>query len=315
MTKPRYSPGQTIKFEVKRNRGVRTLTSYLASRIYVHERRALILLQKNAVKVDGKIIAPEEVLDLKRGSIIEVTFPSDWPQHLKATEMPLDIIYEDESIVILNKPPGIVVHPARGHMSGETMQNGLIHRYQDHTDSESTIAPAHRIDRNTSGIILFSRTREAYRCLTAQFARGTIRKTYLAICEGKPDWQEITVNKPLGDDPLNFEKTAILPISEGGKEAITEFKLLESGDNWSLIQAHPITGRTHQIRVHLASLGMPIFADSYYHPNHKMHNLSRHALHAWKLTLTHPTSNKTMKIEATLHKDMETFLDSLRSKD
>lgn len=315
MARPRYLPGSRHSFEVKRNRGVRTMGSYLASRLLVNDRRALYILEKGEVRVNGVTIGLEDRVDLYPGSVVQVRFPDEWPPYLKPTEMDLQIIYEDEHMVAVNKPSGIVVHPARGHLSGNTVQNGLIHRYLSDTNPDKTIAPAHRLDKDTSGVMVFSRTRAAYRSLTAQFATPGPKKTYLAISVNKPEWEQITVDQPLGEDPENRQYVTILPVEAGGKNALTDFSLLESTGGYSLIQARPHTGRGHQIRVHLAHLGLPIICDEYYNPNPCGHDcINRQALHAHELVIKHPVSNESLKLHAPLPEDMESFIQRLRKK-
>ncbi len=314
MARPRYRPGSTHSFEVKRNRGVRKMGPYLASRLLINDRRALYLLDQGEVKLNGVRVGLDDEVDVFSGSVVTVRFPDEWPPYLKPTEMELDIIYEDDCMVVLNKPAGIVVHPARGHLSGNTIQNGLIHRYRDDTNPDKSVAPPHRLDKDTSGVLVFSRTREAYRSLTAQFSTPEPKKTYLAITEGEAQWDSIIVDQPLGDDPEWPSRGTVLPVEEGGKESITEFTCLERIGGCSIIQARPITGRGHQIRLHLKYLNLPIISDLDYNKEGKTFEpINRQALHASSLSLKHPLTDEPLEFEAPLLADMKELMAALRS--
>lgn len=312
MARPRYRPGSSCVIEVKYNRGRKPIATYLASRLCINDRRTLYLLEHGEVKVNGQPVSAGDIIDFTEHSTIAVTFPINWPPYLEPTQMPLEILYEEDSFVILNKPADIVVHPARGHLSGNTLQNGLIHRYLADMNPDKTVAPVHRLDKNTTGVLVFARTREAYRDLTRQFSTPNPKKTYLAICDGQADWEECSVDQPLGEDPDWPSKGKILPLAEGGREAITTFKRLECGSNWSLIEARPVTGRGHQIRLHLAYLNLPIISDVDYNPRPVSPLIARHALHATELHITHPLSGAPLRFTAPLPTDMQKLLNSLK---
>ena len=303
MARARYLPNQLVTFEVKRNRGIRTIEGYLASRLYINDIRAKALIVQGSVKVDGKELELSSIIDLKAGSIVEITFPNSWPPYMQPTEMDLDIIYEDDELIALNKPAGRVVHPSSGHLTGETLQNGILHRYKDSNYHDKMISPAHRLDRYTTGVIVYSRTQSAYKELTGYFRENQTHKNYLAITDGLADWAEIEVNAPLGIDPENRTLRRVPPndAREGSKEAITKFRVIESGNNWSLIEAIPITGRSHQIRAHLKHLGLPILCDHEYNPDgRKLKSLSFQALHARELKIKHPRTQKLLTLQAEL---------------
>ncbi len=314
MARPRYRPGSSHTIEVKRHRGRKPVATYLASRLCINDRRTLYLLEKGEVKVNGLRVSAGDFIDLEGHSTIEVTFPINWPPYLEPTELPLHILYEEESFVVLNKQPGIVVHPARGHLSGNTLQNGLIHRYLQDMNPDKTIAPVHRLDKDTTGVLVFARTREAYRDLTRQFSTPCPKKTYIAVCAGRADWQTCTVDQPLGEDPDWPSRGRILPVQDGGREAVTEFRRLEVGADWTLVEARPITGRGHQIRLHLAHLGLPILADRDYNPHPDNEFISRQALHAAELSLAHPFRAVPLTFHAPLPADLTALLAALRSQ-
>lgn len=313
MARPRYQPGSRHVIEVKRHRGRKPVATYLASRLCINDRRTLYLLEHGQVLVNGARVAASDFIDLEGHSTIEVLFPVNWPPYLEPTELPLDILHEEEAFVVLNKQPGIVVHPARGHLSGNTLQNGLIHRYLNVPHPDKTIAPVHRLDKDTTGVLVFARTREAYRDLTRQFSTPCPKKTYLAVCSGRADWQACTVDQPLGEDPDWPSRGRILPVSEGGREAVTELRCVESGPDWTLVEARPVTGRGHQIRLHLAYLGLPILADRDYNPAPVCPLISRQALHACELTIAHPLTGAPLTFRAPLPADLNALLNALRA--
>ena len=158
---------------------------------------------------------------------------------MQPTAMELDIIFEDSALIALNKPAGRVVHPSCGHLTGKTLQNGVLHRYKDLQYPDKMISPAHRLDRYTTGVIIYSRTREAYRELTRFFRENSAHKTYLAITEGAPNWDELKIDAPIAELPENPELRWVAPIgsSKNAKAALTRFRVLERGKNWSLLEA------------------------------------------------------------------------------
>lgn len=314
MARPRYLPGSTHSFTVKRDRGRRTLGTYLASRLNINDRRALFLLEKGEVRFNGRRVGVGDILDVCAQSVVEVVFPQEWPPYMAPREMELRILHEDAQMCVLDKPPGIVVHPARGHLSGNTVQNGLIHHYREDTNPDKSIAPVHRLDRDTTGVLVFARTRAAYRELTRLFATPSPKKTYLAICEGVPDWRERVVELPIGESPEWQSRSAVVAVEDGGRAARTELRCLEHGADWSLIEARPITGRGHQIRLHLAEIGLPLFGDSDYNPHSMRVGISRQALHASALRITHPEDGREVEFSAPLPEDMRDLLAGLRAQ-
>ena len=318
MARARYLPGQTVKFQVKRNRGRRTIGGYLASRLFIHDNRALALLRQNCVRVNNDRIAPDTIIDLKAGSIIEITFPEAWPPYMQPTAMELDIIFEDSALIALNKPAGRVVHPSCGHLTGKTLQNGVLHRYKDLQYPDKMISPAHRLDRYTTGVIIYSRTREAYRELTRFFRENSAHKTYLAITEGAPNWDELKIDAPIAELPENPELRWVAPIgsSKNAKAALTRFRVLERGKNWSLLEAVPVTGRSHQIRAHLKHLQLPIICDHEYNPHgRKLTSLSFQALHARELRIRHPLTDKPLILRAAIPQAFQEALIELKTRE
>ncbi len=316
MARARYLSGQTVTFEVKRNRGKRTLTGYLASRLFIHDNRARAIISEGQVLIDNSKIDLETIIDLKAGSIIEITFPDAWPPYMQPTAMDLDIIYEDDCMIAVNKPAGRVVHPSSGHLTGETLQNGIMYHLLNKEFPDKMISPAHRLDRYTTGVIIYSKTRSAYKKLTASFRDNRAHKTYMVITEGAPQWQELTVDQPLGINPENRELRRVPPQSEreGSKEAITHFKVLERADDWSLLEARPVTGRSHQIRAHLKYLHLPVMCDHEYNPGgRKLKSIAFQALHARELQIPHPENSTDLLLTAALPSGFSAALNELRN--
>lgn len=310
MSRPRYLPGQTARFETRNRSGKKPLAGYLASRLGVVDAWAADLIAGGCVTMDGAPARFGALINLSGGRhLIEVRFPGAWPRHMGATEMPLDILHEDEHLVAVNKPPGIVVHPSRGHLDNRTLQNGVRYRYRHllHLGS-ACVAPPHRLDKDTSGVIVFALTRAAYAGLVRQFSANEPRKTYLAIVDGTPDFEETASREAIGRDQVNPRRGALVGENRGGKPAETFFRVLAAGNGLALVEAKPKTGRSHQIRLHLAGLGLPVAGDRDYHPDPDRHGAPRQALHAIRLELAHPVSGEHLAFSAAFPGDLEPLL-------
>lgn len=314
MPKPRFAPGSTAVFTVKNRSGKKNLATYLASRLGVVDAWAEGLIADGRVLLDGSTAGPGDSINLSAGPHeIEVRFPDAWPRHMAATPMDLAVIHEDDDLIALDKPPGIVVHPARGHLNNQTLQNGVRHRYRHRlAEPGVSIGPPHRLDKDTSGVVLFALTTRAFTNLAAQFAAGLPGKEYLAILDGDPDFEDTVLDAPIGADPENKGRSAIIPVDRGGKAASTAFTILERGKGWALALAAPKTGRAHQIRVHAASLGLPMAGDRDYNPHCDRLGCDRQALHAAALTFRHPITGGETRVEAPLPADMAEALARLR---
>jgi 23S rRNA pseudouridine1911/1915/1917 synthase len=296
---------------------------------YLHGRvsnfsRAMIQKQIGAgsVKVNGKIVKPS--FKLSPGDTIDLTLPQLPSKEILPEDIPLNIIYEDENIIILNKQADMVVHPARSNTHG-TLVNALAF-YSDKLSSglgEFRPGIVHRLDKNTTGVMVVARNDSAQWKIAKQFERRQVNKTYLAIVHGVPELTADRISAPLGVHPRTREKYAIRP--EVGKESITFYETIESFRGFSLLKLAPKTGRTHQIRVHLLYIKNPIVADDMYggklvYPWQLKDAetaveeplISRVALHASTLEFKHPTTEKIVKFEAPLPEDMQNLLDMLR---
>lgn len=312
MARIRYHAGQRVRIEVSRPLAGTDTAQYLAARLSLPINLTRRLLAGGCARIAGTSEGCGPTLRLPAGAALEVTFPDPWPPHLEPVPMDLRILHEDDWLVALDKPPGVVVHPARGHMDAQTLQNGVLYRYRASLrDPDATIGPAHRLDKDTSGVVIFSRTRDAYRALTRAFAEGEAHKEYLLLCDGRADFDMTEVAVPLGIDPEDPSRGAVVPIHDGGKAARTEFHVLGRGDDWTFLRAVPHTGRPHQVRLHAAHLGLPLVADGDYNPRPGRRPMKRQALHASRLSLPHPSRAARVHFVAPFPDDMAALLSSL----
>jgi 23S rRNA pseudouridine1911/1915/1917 synthase len=210
-------------------------------------------------------------------------------------EMSLEILFEDDFLAVLSKPAGMVVHPSPGHRGG-TLVSGLLHHFGSLSKISGVERPGvvHRLDKETSGCLVVAKTDVAHRSLAAQFAGREVGKRYLALVSGIPRLSRGVVDLPIARHPIHRKKMAVCPIGRG-REAVTEYRVLDSVAGISLIECRPRTGRTHQIRVHLKHLGCPVLGDSLYG---RRGGFSRHMLHAWKLEFRHPLDGRLLAFEA-----------------
>jgi len=299
-----FLPETTYRFHIYRHIPSERFLQYLAARMKTRLSWVNELLDDGHICHNGVTLSAAAALS--KGDLLEVYIPKYWPGYMAPTPLRLEVLFEDEFILALNKPSGIVVHPARGHLSGDSLQNAVRHRCREYIGHENiTISACHRLDRDTTGVIIFSRTTEAFREMVYQFSKHKVRKTYHAMISGLPSWSECIFDQPIGIDPSNSKKHAIMP---DGKSALTHVRVLESGSSWALIEAVCLTGRPHQIRVHLSSAGYPLFGDDKYNPFYKASDINRQALHASCVEFDHPITQKPLSISAPLPSDMNELL-------
>jgi 23S rRNA pseudouridine1911/1915/1917 synthase len=233
---------------------------------------------------------------LKPGDRLEITIPDAEPlDTLIPLDLPLDVLYEDDDLLIINKPVGLVVHPAPGHAQ-DTLVNALLHHCKGKLSGiGGTQRPGivHRLDKDTTGAIVVAKTDLAHQHLQAQIAAKTARREYLGLVHGSPREDHGTINLPVGRHPADRKKMTILDVERGGRVAMTHWDVIDRLGNYTLIHFRLETGRTHQIRVHSAAIGHPIVGDPLYSSTHAIGvNLPGQALHAWKLILRHPRTNE-----------------------
>jgi len=314
---------ETVTLKVGNSIKERRIDKYLHGRFSNFSRVMLQnVIKAGGVKVNGQLVKPS--FRLSSADEIELSLPELPSKEIEPEEIPLEIIYEDEDIIVLNKQPDILVHPARGNTHG-TLVNALAF-YSDKLSSglgEFRPGIIHRLDKNTTGIMVVARNDIAQWKIAKQFENREINKGYLAIVHGVPELTADRINAPLGIHPKIREKYSIRP--EIGKEAVTFYEVLEEFRGFSLLVLTPRTGRTHQIRVHLSYIKHPIVADEMYggrlvypwqladtEPAVQEPVIDRTALHATTLEFKHPTTNKQVKFEAALPEDMQRLLDMLR---
>ncbi|MDO9464253.1 MAG: RluA family pseudouridine synthase [bacterium] len=256
---------------------------------------------------------------LKIGDNILITIPElqdNAELKLKPENMALDILYEDDNIIVINKPAGIIVHPAQGVVSG-TVVNFLLYHCKTLSDLNGPMRPGivHRLDKDTSGVLIAAKNNSAHANLAEQFKNRKVKKTYMAVVRGVIPQDEGEIDRPIGRCVSHRTKMAIAYI--GGKRALTKFKVIERYHQNTLINAYPTTGRTHQIRVHMAYLGYPIVGDKIYGESKglvsKLDSLiDRQALHAYRISFSHPASNKDVEFIAPLADDIKKLIDMER---
>lgn len=250
---------------------------------------------------------------LEAGSNVTVRIPPTAPTELIAEDIPLDIVFENDDLIIVNKPAGMVVHPAAGHASG-TLVNAVL-GYDPELEGiggEERPGVVHRLDKETSGLIVLAKNERAHRWLQDQFRLRKVEKIYLALVDGKPPTPSGRVESYIGRDPKNRKRMAIVSESKG-REAISEYKTVESFKNHTLLEFHPFTGRTHQIRLHCAFLKCPIVGDEVYGRKNSSIPLGRHFLHAYRLKIILPGEKTPRLFEAPLPPELEQALTQLRS--
>lgn len=271
------------------------------------------LIENGCVDVNGQP-AKKAGQTLESGFEVIVRIPPPAPTSLVAEEIPLDVIFENDDLIVVNKPAGMVVHPAAGHPSG-TLVNAVLGYEPDieGIGAEERPGVVHRLDKETSGLILMAKNERAHRWLQDQFRLRKVEKTYLALVDGKPPTPAGRVEAYIGRDPKQRKKMAIVSPSKG-REAISEYKTLESFNKHTLLEFHPLTGRTHQIRLHCAFLGCPIVGDPIYGRRDSTLEIHRHFLHAAKLKITLPNENQPTVFEAELPEELVRVLDAVRSR-
>ncbi|MCR5359956.1 MAG: RluA family pseudouridine synthase [Thermoguttaceae bacterium] len=314
------------------------LDLYLA-RLYPQYSRVLLrkAIQAGGVSIDGKGGKP--AYRLKPGQRVSFTLPELPREAPVPEEIPLEVLYEDETLAVINKPADMVVHPSRGHWSG-TLVSALAFRYDELSSVRGPERPGivHRLDRDTSGVILIAKNNVSHARLADLFQTKKIHKEYFAIVSGVPSFDSDVVDLPIGHHPKNREKMMIARSDPEAKSAVTRFEVLERFRGFSTVRALPQTGRTHQIRVHLAHVGTPVLCDKLYggfasltlgeiagkrgapaKPHGKDADadfdapiLRRQALHARRLTFTHPETGKEITVEAPIPEDMRRTLEAIR---
>jgi 23S rRNA pseudouridine1911/1915/1917 synthase len=266
-------------------------------------------IKEGHIKVNDEEVKPNFKCPVE--STITVTIPEPEELDVEPENLHLDITYEDSDVVVVNKPKGMVVHPAPGHYSG-TMVNGLMYHCKDLSGINGVLRPGivHRIDKDTSGLLMVAKNDLAHEHLVNQLVEKTVTRKYTAVVHGLIPHEYGTIDAPIGRDPKDRQSMTVV---DNGKNAVTHFKVLERLKDFTLVQCELETGRTHQIRVHMKYIGYPLAGDPKYGPR-KTLSLNGQALHAGVLGFKHPRTNEYMEFEAGLPMEFKELLTQLKNK-
>lgn len=301
------------------------IDSLLASRLEgISRARVNTAIRRGLVQVGGQRVKPSE--RLAAGTTVLYQIPPPVPEGPVPEDVPLDILYQDDALVVVNKPPAMVVHPAKGHWSG-TLTAALAWHFQQLSGMGGQHRPGivHRLDRDTSGVIAIARSDAAHAALTHQFQKRTVKKEYLAIVTPAPSRDRDRIDRPIGIHPWQREKMAVRDDPDS-RSAITGYEVTLRRGRFATVALFPETGRTHQLRVHLASIGSPVVADKLYSGRGWLKRseltgnrcdeevlIARQALHARRLSLRHPLSGQALTFEAPVPADMARVIELLRT--
>jgi 23S rRNA pseudouridine1911/1915/1917 synthase len=318
---------ERVRLRIRRRLPGRRLDKYLHGR-FPHLSRTTIqrLIRQGAVTVNGQITKPS--YEMSGGDIVELLIPPPEPLEIVPEDIPLDILYEDEYLIAVNKPAGMICHPARAEQSG-TLVNALAFHARRLSHGSDPFRPGivHRLDKNTTGVMLVAKEDEAHWRLALQFERRTVLKTYLAVVEGEIQLDGDMIDAPIGAHPTVREKFAVLARAgkiDIAKSAVTCYEVAERFRGYTLVKLMPRTGRTHQLRVHMSYIRHPIVGDKLYggRPVSELSLTGRgsaepifehQALHAWKIEFRHPITEKRMELEAPFPERLRRLVLILRS--
>ncbi len=304
--------GSLHKFSVPSGEPQR-LDRFLAAALPQHSRARLQnLIKDGQLKVNNRVVT-KSGLSLEGGEQIELFVPAPMATELVPENIPLVIVFENKDVIVVNKPAGLVVHPAAGHAHGTLIHAVLAHAPEiEGVGGERRPGLVHRLDKDTSGLIVLAKNELAQRSLQDQFQSREVKKTYIALVEGHPPSANGRVDATIGRDPRERKRMAVVTPAKG-RDAFSEYKTLEKFPEHTLLEVSPRTGRTHQIRVHMAFIGCPVVGDKVYgHKRKPALPLNRHFLHAAKLSLLLPGDEQNSTFEAPLPADLQKVLDTLR---
>jgi 23S rRNA pseudouridine1911/1915/1917 synthase len=315
------SPAPIILIVTAENAGLR-LDRFLAGSGHGWSRSQVTRwITAGSVSRNGAPCKPAQFLHA--GDVIEVLPPPVVPSELLPQEMPLDVLFEDEHLIVINKPPGLVIHPAAGNPDG-TLVNALLAHCRNLSGVGGVERPGivHRLDKDTSGVLVAAKSDAAHRALSLSFRWRTTDKRYLAVVYGEPRSDDGVVDAPIARHQTERKRMAVVP---GGRQARTLYWVRERFSGCALLECRLVTGRTHQVRVHMAHIGHALVGDAVYAGRQwrmiedaavaeRCRSFPRQALHAWKLTITHPATGTPMTFEAPLPTDIEELLTSLRPR-
>lgn len=265
------------------------------------------LIRKGLVQINGTVVRKPSY-QLEGGEWVEAYVPEPEPSDLIPESIPLNVVFENHEILIVNKPAGMVVHPSAGHVDG-TLVNAALAHAPDIEGVGGEIRPGvvHRLDKDTSGLIILAKNDSAHRFIQRQFKNRKVEKTYLALVHGKPPTPQGKIEAPIGRDPRNRKRMFVLSPGRG-RTAATIYHTIQQYAEYTLLEVRPITGRTHQIRLHLDFIGCPVVGDKLYGKRSSHRVISRQFLHAHKLRFTLPGETEPTDFTAPLAEDLERFL-------
>jgi 23S rRNA pseudouridine1911/1915/1917 synthase len=328
-------PGQELALAVDADAAGSRLDVFL-TQVFPGQSRSFLarVIEKGTVRVDG--VTARASFKLKAGSVVRFAVPEPPRAGPAAEEIPLDFLHVDPWMAAVNKPAGMVVHPAKGNWKG-TLAGALKWHLEQQPDAGVVAAGGlstaggptrpgivHRLDRDTSGVIVVARTEESHHALAKQFERRTVEKTYLAITQGVPQLDRDEIDLPIGIHPYQRERMAVRRDHSTSRDAVTRYEVVERFRGAALVRVTPKTGRTHQIRVHMAAIGYPVLADGLYSGRTQIEPsflglppgpplIERQALHAARLCLDHPETRVRLEFAAPLAGDMQRLLDAFRA--
>jgi 23S rRNA pseudouridine1911/1915/1917 synthase len=322
------------EFDVKPRTDGKRIDAYLVSRFPTYSRRVIQkVIDAEAVLVNGRAVKAS--YRVRSGDQVSIRLPELPDMTPKPEDIPIEVVHDDPALTVVNKPPGMVTHPAKGNWSGT-----LVNAIQFHYDTLSTLAGehrpgiVHRLDRDTTGLLIVVKDELAHRRLGLQFELRQVHKEYLALVHGVPQRDSDYIERPIGFHPVVREKMAIRTVEDGGKPAVTFYEVVERFRDFALVRCKPQTGRTHQIRIHLTHVGHPILADKLYSGRDRITMadvvgpdrlrlispeeaetvlIDRQALHAHRLRFRHPLTDEELDLTAPLPADMERMLAALRT--
>jgi 23S rRNA pseudouridine1911/1915/1917 synthase len=298
-------PETTQRFEAADEEAGERLDVVLAARSGLSRSAAQRLIEAGLVTVGGR--AARKRHELRAGEVVVWTPPPPLPSLLGAEDVPHRVVYEDEWLLVVDKPAGVVVHPAPGHEHGTLAQGLVAHGASGGHELRPGIV--HRLDKDTSGLLIVARSDEAYQALVAAMERREIKRVYLALLRGNLPQDEGTIDAPIGRHVRDRKRMSL--HTAVGRRAVTHFRVLARAGGYSLVRVQLETGRTHQIRVHFAALGYPVAGDEQYGARSRPQGLERQFLHAARLELPHPADGRPISFASSLPPDLQTFLEML----
>lgn len=301
--------GETFVWEVAGTEAGMRVDKFVAERGDWSRTLVQSWIESGALTVEDRIVKANH--RLQAGDRVSLVVPPAEELEVKPEPLPLGVVYEDQDVIVVNKPRGMVVHPAPGHFSG-TLVNALLAHCHDLSGINGVLRPGivHRIDKGTSGLIVAAKNDVAHECLAKQLSQHSMKRVYLAIVHGKLLHREGTIDAPIGRHPTKRKEMAV--VHKNGKRAVTHFVVRETFTNYSVVECKLETGRTHQIRVHMAYIGHPVVGDPTYGPKKSPFTIAGQALHAETLGFLHPRTKEPMEFHAPLPEDMNAIVRQLK---